>query len=173
MPGQSETKGRPTPKRAEARKARRAPAKGKQASTAQRERNRTERQRALEALRTGDERYLPPRDAGPERRLARDVVDSRFTLGQIFMVLIFVAFIGGAIIANRTVNIASNYVGLVALTLIVIDCARTGRAAKAAVIEKYGASAATGISSYAFMRAMLPRRLRKPPPKVRRGGTPL
>ncbi|HVV75838.1 MAG TPA: DUF3043 domain-containing protein [Mycobacteriales bacterium] len=168
-------KGRPTPKRADARKARRhaTPRNSKDAAAAQRERSRTDRQRAMQALRTGDERYLPPRDAGPEKRLARDVVDSRFTLGQVFMIVIFVAFVGGGILQNRTVNIVSNYVGLIALTLIVIDCARLGRAAKTAVAERFGADQVRGISSYAFMRAMLPRRLRRPPAKVARGGAPV
>ncbi|HVU60995.1 MAG TPA: DUF3043 domain-containing protein [Mycobacteriales bacterium] len=168
-------KGRPTPKRAEARQARRkaAPANRREAAGQQRDRNREARMRARQALITGDERYLPPRDAGPERRLARDVVDSRFTVGQYFMIVIFVAFVGGGVIANRTVNIVSNYVGLLALTVIVLDSARAGRAAKRAVAAKHGASEVRGISSYAFMRAMLPRRFRRPPPKVTRGGNPI
>src|SRR5580704_17148358 len=84
-------KGRPTPKRADARKARRnaAPHTKKEAAAQQRDRNRSERAKARQALVTGDERHLPARDAGPERRLARDIVDSRFTIGQVFFGLIF------------------------------------------------------------------------------------
>jgi hypothetical protein len=168
-------KGRPTPKRVDARTARRnaAPSNSRDAAAQQRERSREARMRARQALISGDERYLPPRDAGPERRMARDVVDSRFTVGQYFMIVIFVAFVGGGVIANRTVNVVSNYAGLLALTIIVIDCARAGRAAKRAVGEMYGAASVRGISSYAFMRAMLPRRFRRPPPKVKRGGDPV
>jgi hypothetical protein len=173
--GPTEAKGRPTPKRSEARQARRknAPTNRKAAAAAQRERARADRMRAREALISGDERYLPPRDAGPERRLARDVVDSRFTLGQAMFIVIAVVFLLGTFPTNEVVRGVSNLGGLVALTIVVIDCARCGRAARTAVSEKYGAASSRGISSYAFVRAMLPRRFRKPPPKVARGGAPL
>ena len=166
-------KGRPTPKRSDARSARRkaTPRNPKEASELRRQRQRTERQLARQALINGDERHLPARDAGPERRLARDIVDSRFTYGQVFCALIFVAFAialaGG--IAGEIGNIGS----LISLAVMVVDGARNGRRAKAAVAEKYGASNAAGISSYAFMRALLPKRFRRPPPKVGRGGAPL
>jgi hypothetical protein len=164
-------KGRPTPKRSEARKARRNPSPGgrsKEAAAARRQANRTERQRAFEALRTGDERHLPPRDAGPERRLARDIVDARFTLGQIFMLVILIAFLSG-FVPNHAVQEFASLGSLLALTVIILDCARHGRAAKTAVIERFGTASSRGISSYAFLRAMMPRRFRRPPPKVRRG----
>lgn len=166
-------KGRPTPKRADARKARRnaLPRDRKQASTVQRERNRTDRQRARDALISGDERYLPARDAGPEKRLARDVVDSRFTYGQVFFALIFITF-AVALVNNNVAHEIGNFGALISLTVMVIDGARNGRKARVAVAAKYGEAASRGITSYAFMRALLPRRFRRPPPKVQRGDQP-
>lgn len=163
-------KGRPTPKRSDARKARRnvTPRNRKEAATLQREKSREQRRLARQALTTGDERHLPPRDAGPERRLARDVVDSRFTLGQIFFAVIFVAF-ALSLVQNALVRTVANLVALLALTGMVIDSARNGRRAKLAVTVRFGAAEARGISSYAFMRSFLPRRFRRPPPKVSRG----
>ncbi len=149
------------------------PSNRKEAAALQRERNREARTRARQALLTGDERHLPPRDAGPERRLARDVVDSRFTLGQVFVVVIGVVFVLGIAVPNTVVQGVTNIAGLIALTVIVIDSARCGRAAKVAVTEKFSLAQARGISSYAFLRAMLPRRFRRPPPKVARGGAAL
>jgi hypothetical protein len=167
-------KGRPTPKRSAARKARRnaTPQNRKEAAALQRERNRGERHLARQAMITGDERHLPARDAGPERRLARDIVDSRFTYGQVFFALIFVTFFI-AIINNPLTHIVGNFGALISLTVMVLDGARNGRKARLAVAEKYGMSAARGISSYAFMRALLPKRFRRPPAKVARGGAPL
>ena len=59
-------KGRATPKRREAEKGRRraitAPKDRKQAYREARERSREERKRSMQALRTGDESHLPPRD---------------------------------------------------------------------------------------------------------------
>jgi Protein of unknown function (DUF3043) len=163
-------KGRPTPKRSEARKARRnvTPRTRKEAAALQREKGREQRRLARQALVTGDERNLPPRDAGPERRLARDTVDSRFTLGQIFFAVIFVAF-ALSLVQNPAIRTIANFAALLALTGMVIDSGRNGRRAKLAVIAKYGAAEARGISSYAFMRSFLPRRFRRPPPKVSRG----
>jgi hypothetical protein len=163
-------KGRPTPKRTDARKARRnaAPKTRKEAATLQRERNREERKLARRALVTGDERHLPARDAGPEKRLARDVVDSRFTYGQVFFGLILVVF-ALSIVQNAWIRNIANVGALLSLTVMAIDGARNGRRAKLAVAQKYGASEVRGISSYAFMRALLPRRFRRPPPRVKRG----
>jgi hypothetical protein len=167
-------KGRPTPKRSEARNARRkaTPRNAKEAAEVRRQRQRSERQLARQALVSGDERHLPGRDAGPERRLARDIVDSRFTYGQVFFGLIFVTF-AVALVPNHLVGEVGNFGALISLTVMVIDGARNGRKAKVAVAEKYGAKNALGISSYAFMRALLPRRFRRPPPKVGRGGVQL
>jgi hypothetical protein len=96
------------------------------------------------------------------------VVDSQFRLGQIFPIVIVVAFLT-AQLPNRTAQITANVVSLLALTAIVIDAARTGRRAKDAVMERYGEAETRGISSYAFQRAFLPRRFRRPPPKIKRG----
>ena len=180
-------KGRPTPKRADARQARRNPtsstsrtaARGgtrgasKDVSSSQRERNREERRRAYEALRGGDERFLPPRDAGPERRHARDYVDSRFTLGQVLLPTILGVFVVGTFVPYRLVQSIASFAGLIALVAIVLDSMRHGRGANQAVAERFRNSAIRGITSYAFLLAMLPRRFRRPPPKVARGGAAL
>jgi hypothetical protein len=174
-------KGRPTPKRSEARQARRKPGSRsssgssgsrKEAAATQRQQGRLERQRAMAALRTGDERFLPARDAGPERRFARDFVDSRFTLGQLFFVAIVVALVAGFILGPISTLAAElcNLLGLISLIVILFDSSRHARATKAAVAKKYGADSALGMTSYAFLRAMYPRRFRRPPPKVKRGG---
>jgi Protein of unknown function (DUF3043) len=163
-------KGRPTPKRAAARKARRnaAPKTRREAAARQRDRTRTERRTARAALVSGDESRLPPRDAGPEKRLARDMVDSRFTYGQVFFGLILIVF-ALSIVPSTAIRSTANLAALFSLMFMIVDGAMNGRRAKAAVIAKYGAAGARGISSYAFMRSLLPRRLRRPPPKVSRG----
>jgi len=163
-------KGRPTPKRAASRKARRnaTPRNRKEAAALQRDRSRANRARTRQALVTGDERHLPPRDAGPEKRLARDIVDVRFTIGQAFFGLIFVAF-GASLVNNQVVRNIGSFAALIFLLVMVLDGFRNGRRARDAVTAKYGAARAQGISSYAFMRALLPRRFRRPPCKVSRG----
>jgi hypothetical protein len=164
-------KGRPTPKRSEARKARRtgaAPATRKEAAARLREKNREERRKQRAALVTGDERNLPPRDSGPAKRLARDVVDTRFTYGQVFFGAIAVVFLASLIPVTAVRNVISP-IGLLSVVVMFSDGYRNGKRAKDAVVERYGEPAGVGILSYAFMRALLPRRMRRPPPTVNRG----
>jgi len=163
-------KGRPTPKRSDARKARRnvTPKNRKEAANLLRDKRREERRVARQALLTGDERNLPARDAGPEKRLARDIVDSRFTYGQVFFGLIIFVFLLSIVPSTRIKNIA-NFVALFSLTLMVIDGVMNARRAKNAVMAKFGPTGARGVSTYAFMRALLPRRFRRPPPRMKRG----
>jgi hypothetical protein len=155
-------KGRPTPKRREARKQRRTatPANRKDAAALRRQRLREQRTLQRQALQTGEERYLPPRDQGPAKKLTREFVDGRFTLGQVFFGMVIVLF--GTAFFPVIAGFA-NVLLLVLFVVVVIDAVRVGRAAKRAVVEKYGDKDAVGIVPYAMLRAMQPRRLRRPP----------
>jgi hypothetical protein len=155
-------KGRPTPKRRDARKQRRlaTPKNRKEAAALRRERLREQRANQRRALQTGDERHLPARDAGPAKKLARDYVDGRFTMGQIFFGMIIVVF-GLAFVPAAAAT--ANLVVVVAFLAVVIDSVRVGRGARRAVEEKYGAKDTTGIIAYAMLRSMQPRRMRRPP----------
>jgi len=169
-------KGRPTPKRRDAQKRRGAPmpANKKEAAAARRTRLREERMVQRKALLSGDERHLPARDAGPAKRLARDVVDSRFTLGQIFFALIIVVLAASLAIPQRyrTTLAAVNALSFLTVIVVFLDSLRVGRRAKAMVTAAYDEKSAYGVTAYAAIRAMQPRRLRRPPPKVKRGQDP-
>jgi len=166
-------KGRPTPKRRDAQKRRRGPvpANRKEATAQRRAQARESRMLQRQALLSGDERHLPARDAGPAKRLARDVVDSRFTLGQIFFGMILVVLVASLAIPKdySTVLAAVNLLSFLAVILVFVDSLRVGRKAKAMVTAAYDAKSAYGITAYAGIRAMQPRRFRRPPPKLKRG----
>lgn len=181
-------KGRPTPKRRDAQKRRRQAVPGNPKEAAKLRRERVREQRALQrkALLSGDEKHLPPRDAGPAKRLARDLVDTRFTLGQVFFGLILLSLFAAILtpqpaakhIAGKTVA-QTNTAGALVTTLSIVvliavftDSVRLGRKARKAVAERYGAKESIGITGYAAIRAMQPRRLRRPPPAVKRGDKP-
>jgi len=163
-------KGRPTPKRSEARKQRRVgtPTNRKEAAALRRQKMREQRHAQRQALQTGDERNLPARDAGPAKRLARDYVDSRFTIGQIFFGMIGAVLLL-SFVPNRAVRAFANLLMLLAFFVVVVNSAMIGRAARRLVEERYGDKDGTGVTGYALMRAMQPRRMRRPPPKVKRG----
>src|SRR3954454_3917605 len=78
-------KGRPTPKRSVSQAANKRPLvpsgrDRKTAGRASREQLREQRMRQRQAMITGDERYLPARDAGPQRRYVRDYIDARWNI---------------------------------------------------------------------------------------------
>src|SRR5947209_20598669 len=123
-------KGRPTPKRRDAQKRRRGPVptNKKEAAAARRTKVREERMMQRQALLSGDERHLPARDAGPAKRLARDVVDSRFSIGQIFFVLIIVVFVVSLVIPHqyKSVLAAVNLLSFAAVIRGFLDAGRVG-----------------------------------------------
>ena len=64
-----------------------------EARKASKQRQTEERQRARAGVLAGEEKYLTVRDRGPQRRLARDLVDSRFTVGELMVPILFVSLI--------------------------------------------------------------------------------
>ncbi|MCE3294050.1 MAG: hypothetical protein K0Q84_2987, partial [Arthrobacter sp.] len=88
-------KGTPTPRRKDQEAARKrplVPEDRKASKAAERAAVQEQRLKMRQALDTGDERFLPIRDKGPQKRFARDYVDARFSLGEYLMfgALIFV-----------------------------------------------------------------------------------
>lgn len=165
-------KGRPTPKRSDARAQRRAPVPKtrKEAAALQRDKAREQRRLQRSALQSGDETYLPPRDAGPARRLARDYIDSHFAPGQFFFGLIFIALVS-SFVPNHIVAAVVNFGSLSLFALMLLFGIRNARNARQLVEATYGAKDATGITTYALTRGMSPRWVRRPRPKVKRGET--
>src|SRR4051794_35499147 len=166
-------KGRPTPKRRDAQKRRRGPVPTdkKEAAAQRRAQARETRQLQRQALLSGDERHLPARDAGPAQPPAPGVVDSRFTLGQIFFGMIVVVLVASLVIPHeyRATLAAVNLLSFVAVIAVFLDSVRVGRKAKSMVTAAYSDKDAYGVTAYAAIRAMQPRRFRRPPPKLKRG----
>src|SRR5438270_11909277 len=128
-------KGRPRPKRRDAQKRRRQaiPGNPKEAAKVRREQAREIRAQQRKALQTGDEKHLPARDAGPAKRLARDLVDSRFTVGQVFFGLILVVLVSSFVVNPHnypTVAAAINVLALLAVFAVFTDSVLIGRKAK-------------------------------------------
>jgi len=170
-------KGHPTPSRREAEQARkqtiRIPKDPKAARAAARDRDRQAKERARAGMMSGDERYLPARDKGPAKAFARDFIDARFTFAEFFIfVAVGVLVIG--FIPNETIRSLSSPVLFGYAALVVIDTiiilfllSRKARALFPAKEER------KGMLLYATMRSLQFRRLRLPPPRVKRGGAPL
>lgn len=166
-------KGRPTPTRKEREAARRKPLIPADRKAAAEESKRVERERraiAQAGMAAGDERYLGARDAGPQRRFARDWVDARFNLGEYILPLLILMFLV-LFIPNRNASLWLVWVMYAFLILAVLDAVLMTLRMKSALKAKFG-SVQRGTSWYAAMRAFSLRRLRLPKPQVKRGQRP-
>jgi hypothetical protein len=174
--GQDAGKGRPTPSRREAEAARKQqikiPKDPKAAKKATRERDREARATQRRGMMAGDERYMPLRDQGPAKSFTRDFVDARFTLAEVFIfVAVGVLLLG--FIKQQTVQTWVSigffaFTAMIAVDMIVLLVQLSMRTKKKFPDPKDR----KGILLYGALRTLQLRRLRLPPPRVKRGGAP-
>ena len=173
-------KGRATPSRKEAEAARkqglRASSRGrttKDGKKASREAEREARSRQRAGMMVGDERYMPARDRGANRRFVRNFVDARFTIAEYFIFIAIAVLLLG-FVQNPTIQSFVSLAFFAVTALIVIDTAilliQMNIRAKKEFPDK---SDRRGLMLYAVMRTLQLRRLRLPPPMVTRGGKPI
>ncbi|WP_253861551.1 DUF3043 domain-containing protein [Mycobacterium asiaticum] len=184
-------KGRPTPKRNEARRqgrkgpvapapmttaearARRKSLAGPKLSREERRAERTASRARMtdrrERMMAGEEGYLLPRDQGPVRRYVRDIVDARRNVLGLFMPcalgLLFIMF------ALPQLQLYMSPAMLLLMTLMTLDGVILGRTVGRRVDEKFPKNTESHwkLGIYAAGRASQMRRMRAPKPQVERG----
>jgi len=168
-------KGRPTPRRREAQKRRTGPVAPppktrREAVRRAREQGNDRRADAREGLRAGDERYLSARDRGPERRMVRDVVDSRRNAGVLFL-LSAVVYFAGLLIPSVQIKAAITALWLTVLILLVVDSAVIGLRIRKLMRQRFPDSREPlgRLIFYGATRATMIRRWRMPKPAVEVG----
>ena len=186
--GATAPKGRPTPKRNESTKRRGpiAPAPATAAEARKRRKDlrstmtkeekkadklkrRAEMGQRRERMMAGEEAYLLPRDQGPIRRYARDIVDSRRNVLGLFMpsalLLLFI------MLAMPKVQILISPAMLLLMLIMFIDAIFLARKVNKAVDAKFPESTETHfkIGMSAASRASQMRRMRAPRPAVSLG----
>ncbi len=167
-------KGRATPTRAEQEAARKRPLvpDTKEAKARARAELSAAREKARAGMAAGDERYLPVRDKGPQRRFARDFVDAGWHLGEgvmPFMVIVILATLIPVPLFQYWAFIALWIYILFVIGDMVLTSIRVKRAAKA----KFGEDRMEkGLGWYAAMRTVQMRFMRLPKAQVKRGQHP-
>ncbi|PZR53778.1 DUF3043 domain-containing protein [Xylanimonas oleitrophica] len=166
-------KGRPTPKRSQAQAANRrplVPSDRRAAARAAREKQREARARQYKAMQEGDERYLPVRDKGPQRRYVREYVDARWNVGEFFLPIAFLFILLNLLVAQYVVFAMYVLLALYAVVLIAIgDAIFMWQRLKRRLREKFG-TVERGTAMYAVMRAFQMRRSRLPRPTHKKHG---
>ncbi len=155
-----------TPKRPAAGRRPAAPARPLTKEEAREQRRAARAESAAEFRREGG-----PRDRGPERLLARNVVDSRRTVGTWFFGGALIVLLGSNQAMPPIVRLLSNVLwGALALG-VVIDSVLITRKIKKLVRERFPKSTERlgSLYFYAIMRSITFRKMRAPAPQVNIG----
>ncbi|MGC4896871.1 DUF3043 domain-containing protein [Micromonospora sp. DT31] len=158
--------GQVTPKRPVAGRRPTAPARPLTKQEAREQRRAARAEAAAEFRREGG-----PRDRGPERLLARNVVDSRRTVGTWFFGGALIVLVGSNQAMPPIVRLVSNLLwGALALGVL-IDSVLIARKIKRLVRERFPKSTVKlgSLYFYAIMRSITFRRMRAPAPRVNIG----
>jgi hypothetical protein len=119
-------------------------------------------------MKAGDERYLLARDRGPERRLVRDIVDSRRTVGTWFFGGAIIVLIGSSTRMPLPVQVAANVLWAVLAIAVIVDSLLISRKIRKLVRDRFPKTNQRlgSLSLYGIMRGLTFRRMRVPKPQV-------
>jgi hypothetical protein len=164
-------KGHATPTRREREAANKrplVPSDRKVASKDARTQNQIAREKARVGMANGDERYLPARDKGAQRKYVRDYVDARYNLGELLIPVMFLVIV--VTLLPMPDLQAGVMMGLYAfIVLVLADSVIMGFIVLKKIRDKFGADKVErGLRWYATMRSLQFRRLRLPKPQVKR-----
>lgn len=165
-------KGRPTPTRKEAEAAARARAKvprtRKEQMAAQRAARGESSRNVREAMKSGDERYLPARDRGPVRRFIRDFVDSRFSFIELMVPLLVLSMILGYS-GSATMVRAGNTILITTIMVILVDIFFLRFRLRRELAQRFPDEPLKGTTLYASMRSLQMKFMRLPKAQVKIG----
>ena len=173
-------KNHPTPSRREQEAARKrplVPTDRKAAAGQSREASRLARAKQRAAMLSGDESALPARDKGPVKHYIRDVVDTRWNIGEFMLPIMVLVLLLTAVPIFRPAlaPVTTLLVFFLVYGLIVagvLDAFLMWRRTKAKIVAKFGQAPPRGSRMYAVIRAFQMRRSRLPRPQIARGAKP-
>ena len=170
----SSGKGHATPTRKEKEAARKRPlVANDRAERRRREREAAavERERARVGMANGEQKYLPVRDRGPQRKFVRDYVDARWSIGELLLPTIVIFFITSFFPSDSIVQLVGFGIMWLVLVASVIDAVIVGNILKGKLAAKFG-SMDKGSRFYAAMRMVYFRQMRLPKPQAKCGEFP-
>ena len=126
---------------------------------------------------SGDESALPARDKGPVKHYIRDVVDTRWNIGEFMLPIMVLVLLLTAVPIFRPslAPVTTLLVFFLVYGLIVagvLDAFLMWRRTKAKIVAKFGQAPPRGSMMYAVIRAFQMRRSRLPRPQIARGAKP-
>jgi hypothetical protein len=167
-------KGHATPTRKEKEAARKRPLVPDdrvEARKQQRAAQQVQREKARIGMANGDEKYLPAKDRGPQRKFVRDYIDARWSIGEFLVPIMFLVILISFLPATFAVY---SFIVLYAfLIFAIVDVIILGFLLKRRLEARFGAERVDGgYRWYGGMRALQMRIMRLPKPQVKRGDYP-
>jgi hypothetical protein len=163
-------KGHPTPKRKDAEAKRvvnsLAPATNRQERRQQKELSRQSRGANRAAYMRGEESALPARDRGAVRKFVRNYVDSRRSVAEYLLPLLFVVLIVSRIAKLQVIAVTLMYVVFIGA---IAEGFLLTRRIKREVATRFPDASTKGLGLYGWSRSTQLRRLRAPSPQVKAG----
>lgn len=165
-------KGRPTPTRKEAealaRAKARAPRNRKEMAARARQVKSENSRTVREAMKTGDEKYLLPRDKGPVRRFVRDYIDSRFSIVELLIPLLVVTMILGYS-GNPSLVSASYLIMMATFLFVIVDMVVLRFRLRKELTRRFPNESVKGATYYAIIRSLQMKFMRMPKAQVKIG----
>lgn len=161
----------PTPTRRQAEAANRRPLVPEDRKEARRQaqsKTREQQAKAREGLARGDDQYLRPNERGPQKRFLRDFIDSRITLGEWVLPLMFLVIFATMLPQSAAATWAMAGIWAV-LALAILESIVYAFLVRRRVAEVVGKSKVEkGFVIQALTRNLQLRPLRMPKPQVKR-----
>jgi Flp pilus assembly protein TadB len=169
-------KGRATPSRRESEARNKAktkvPRTRKEMAAARRDLRTENAGKMRDAMRTGDEAFLPARDKGRVKKFIRDYVDSSLMMLELMIPVMFGLLVlswVGSFAGISVLALLPNFAFPVFLVVLAVEVFRLRRRLKQELARRFPDDSHAGATSYAVMRAMQIRPWRKPERKVNLG----
>lgn len=181
--GSGRDKAAPTPKRDSGKRGPYVPPPTNRKDAAARRRDKAKQERVEQrsqraeiqaGLDRGDpayDKFHMPRDRGPERRLARNIVDARRTISQWFFLIVLIVLVTSQPTMPPIVKTVSTGAWVFMLLAFVVEATLTCRKVGKTVKERFPKSTVKkpGLYWYVCMRLIMVRKLRMPRPLVKPG----
>ncbi|CAN5145641.1 hypothetical protein BH11ACT3_BH11ACT3_21550 [soil metagenome] len=167
------TKGHATPTRKEQEAARKqplVPSDRRLAAKQSRAQQTTARERARVGMANGEEKFLPAKDKGPQKKYVRDYIDARFSIGEVLLPMLALVIL--SYFLPLQYQQYALYVAYAFIIIVIIDAVILGQILTRKLGEKFGKTKVEKVRWYAFMRVIQMRPLRLPKPQVKRGQYP-
>jgi hypothetical protein len=167
-------KGRRTPTRKEAEAARKKQMKVPVTRKDQAKRERAAREelrlKQRDALKTGDEKYLPVRERGPVRKFTRDYIDRRWNFAEFLLPFLALVLVISIIGRDAQWSAAATFFLYPFIILgTVIDEFIIVRGLRKQFKARFSPDETRGSVAYAVLRSTQLRRFRLPKPQLKRG----